>query len=60
MALNKIFTGDLEFLNQINGNRHNEYRAAEWLKSPFEADVWNCDLGGKYLVSISFIIKLYN
>lgn len=60
MALNKIYTEELEFLNQIIGDRQSEYRAAEWLKSPFEEDDWDCDLGGKNLVRISFGVRLYN
>lgn len=51
---------DLAFLTKIGGERYDQYRQAEWLHSPFEAEVWECYFGDSYSLKIDFRVKLDN
>lgn len=44
-------------LADILGDRHSEYRSAWWLKSDFEAPIWECEFGPDH-ISLNFQINI--
>lgn len=53
-------SNELAFLDDILGDRKTQYRNAEWLRSPFEAEIWQCQFSDTIKLEIDFRIKLYN
>lgn len=58
MAFSTHYSGDLHFLNRIIGDRQEQYRNADWLRSPFKANAWECHFSEEHRLSVSFEVRL--
>ncbi len=55
-----MWSGELNFLNELNSDRSVGYRYSFYLKTSFEANTWIFDFGKSGKLTIDFYVKLEN
>lgn len=56
--MNKVYTGELAFLNESRFEVQGRIRAAEWLKNEFQDDIWHISFNGNPPRTLNFGVRL--
>jgi hypothetical protein len=49
---------ELAFLNDLNGDKNDEYRSSQWLTTTFDSEIWKFDFGTTHQLVVDFQVKL--